>query len=309
MLKQLFLTLAILISVTGFISCSKDEPNNGGKDPIENPSDYPVDDQVVVIVNADGTTSSGLPFQRIDETTFMLNYVQYRIISDHLEVIGRDELELISTLKGKVKICPAVAIDGKIYVTTKIGGFRESSLNEILLPYTIVEISDNAFLSARLLKTVNIPGGLFRIGNRAFEGCRALESLKLNEGLKEIGHYAFCACDKLKSINIPENVSLCQTSICTAQFEEIVLPSRFSALMDLYPSFEYLFQVTVKNVYLKGLNATSLDYLIAYLFDHDYAQHVVNLHVPEGSLKSYKEHPFWGKFKHIEEYNPESLSQ
>lgn len=325
MLKQLLLTLAILISVTGFISCSKDEPNNGGKDPIENPTDDPKDDPKddptddptddpkddpaddgTVTVNADGSTSNGMPFRRIDETNFMLNYVKYSIVSGHLEVSGRDDIEISASLNNKVQIVPAVAIEGTKYITRVIYGFSGAkSLEEIELPNTITEISHDAFSGAKSLRFISLPDGVKEIGHNAFARCSSLTSVKLNKGLERIGQFAFNNCVQLKSIVIPENTCLDTGCFSGAQLEELTLPALFEI-----SSFEYyVFSSSVlKNIYRISdaphppLGDEEL------LFTNNIIRQAV-LHVPEGSLKSYKESTYWGKFRHIEEYNPESLFQ
>lgn len=320
MLKQLFLTLAILISVTGFISCSKDEPNNGGKDPIENPTDDPKDDPTddptddpkddpaddgTVIVNADGSTSNGMQFRRIDETNFMLNYVKYSIVSGHLEVSGRDDIEISASLNNKVQIVPAVAIEGTKYITRVIYGFGNAkSLEEIELPNTITDIANGAFSSAKSLRSISLPEGVKEIGDDAFSGCSSLTSVKLNKGLERIGQYAFFNCAKLKSIVIPENTCLILGCFYGTQLEELTLPARFEiSSMEHYCIFS-----SVKNIYRISLAPHPPMGDEELLFTNDIIRQAV-LHVPEGSLKSYKESTYWGKFKHIEEYNPESLSQ
>lgn len=317
MLKQLFLTLAILISVTGFISCSKDEPNNGGKDPIENPTDDPKDDPTddpkddpaddgTVTVNADGSTSNGMPFRRIDETNFMLNYVKYSIVSGHLEVSGRDDIEISASLNNKVQIVPAVAIEGTKYITRVIYGFSGAkSLEEIELPNTITEISHDAFPGAKSLRSISLPEGVKEIGGHAFAGCSSLTSVKLNKGLERIGQFAFNNCVQLKSIVIPENIYLDQGCFSGAQLEELTLPALFEI-----SSFEYyVFSSSVlKNIY-RISDAPHPPLGDEELLFPDRIKREANLHVPEGSLQSYKESPFWGKFRHIEEYNPESLFQ
>lgn len=179
--------MAILVSVTGFISCSKDEPTNGGKEPIENTTDDPSDDPTddgTVIVNADGTTSNDMQFRRIDETHFLLNYVKYCIHGGHLDAIGLDEIEMLASLKGKVTIVPAVTLDGAKYYTRCIYGFSNSKLKEIELPNTITTIGTFAFRAASSLTGIRIPQSVTRIDEGAFSGCTSLSSVELNEGLK-----------------------------------------------------------------------------------------------------------------------------
>lgn len=314
MLKQLFLTLAILISVTGFMSCSKDEPNNGGKDPIENPTDDPKDDPTddpkddpaddgTVTVNADGSTSNGMPFRRIDETNFMLNYVQYWIKDGHLEVVGHDKIEVVASLKGKVTIVPAVTIDGSKYYTRVIDGFIESSIKEIELPNTVTKIGNWAFRLSQSLEKVSIPESLKSIGSQAFAGCTSLSSIELNEGLETLGQQAFLGCTKLETISIPENVCIYGGCFNGVPLKELRLPESFK--INASTGDGYVFNSTyLENIYVKSKDAKEPIGDQTLLFD-DFLRYSADLNVPEGSRNSYAKSKFWGKFKFIKEYNPE----
>ncbi len=320
MLKQLFLTLAILISVTGFMSCSKDEPNNGGKDPIENPTDDPKDDPTddptddpkddptddgTVTVNADGTTSNGMQFRRINETNFMLNYVEYYINAGHLEIVGYDEIEVSASLKWKVAIVSAVTIDGTKYFTRSISGcFQYSDIIEIFLPNTITDIGSRAFSGAKSLRSIVIPGSVKVIKGSTFKGCTALEEVTLNEGLETIEEDAFRDCISLRSIEIPEKVYLKAGCFGGVPLEELILPNGFG-VDDRNLTFPIFSSSALKNIYMgHSLSCPQVAGNINNLVTNDILRQA-NLHVPEGSLQSYKESPFWGKFRHIEEYNPE----
>lgn len=322
MLKHLFLTLAILISVTGFISCSKDEPNNGGKDPIENPVDDPKDDPAddptddpkddpaddgTVIVNADGTTSNGMPFRRINETQFMLNYVAYRLNLGHLQVNGYDKVEVSASLNGKVTIVPAIVIDGTKYFTREIGCFYDSNIKEIILPNTITEISPAAFTRAKSLKSIVIPENVKVIGYKAFCGCTALEEVKLNENLETIEYDAFAGCVNLvnlRSIDLPENICLEPGCFNEVPLEDITLPIHFRInSYDTHSKYGAIFSSSaIKNIYMNGLPID--DDCIGYLFSDDIKRQAT-LYVPEYALYDYKKHKYWGKFKQIKGYNPE----
>lgn len=315
----MFLTLAILISVTGFISCSKDEPNNGGKDPIENPVDDPTDDPAddptddpkddpaddgTVIVNADGSTSNGMPFRRINETHFMLNYVQYWINNGHLETVNHDDIEVAASLKGKVTIVPAVTIDGTKYYTREIGGFRESDIVEIELPNTIIKIGVDAFEQSRYLKKIIIPENVTSIGDGAFSGCSSLCSVLLNDSIETIGKYAFAGCP-LESITIPENVCIGLACFRNVPLKELILPKSFKVSGGAPDQNPYVFDsLQLKNIYVNSKDPITPEGWNDYLFA-DFLRYEACLYVPEGSSGLYKKSKFWSKFINIEEYNPE----
>ena len=102
------------------------------------------------------------------------------------------------------------------------------SLEEVVLPESLVELGGQAFANTYNLKRIVIPDGVKRIelatfnysgisevvlpasleviGEWAFYGCENLESIVLPEGLKEIGSTAFYNCSSLTSITIPKTV-------------------------------------------------------------------------------------------------------
>ena len=315
--------MAILTSVTGFISCSKDEPNNGGKDPIENPSDNPSDDpgdnpsddpgdnpsddptdDGTVIVNADGTTSNGMQFRRIDETHFMLNYVYYSIHGGHFDATGLDEIEVQTSLKGKVTIVPAVLLDGAKYYTRCVYGFSDSELKEIELPNTITAIRDFAFSYVSSLEKIRIPQSVTRIDAYAFLGCTSLSSVELNEGLEILGSFAFNGCTKLERISIPEDVMIYEDCFRNVPLRELRLPKSFKIKGSFQSPFAVFNSGVLKNIYVNSKNPITPEGEYSKLFE-DITIHDAYLNVPEGSYDLYKKSSFWGKFKHIVEYNPE----
>lgn len=318
MLKQLLLTLAILTSVMGFISCSKDEPNNGGKDPIENPSDDPKDDPSddptddptqdptadgTVTVSADGTASNGMQFRRINETEFMLNYVRYGIYDGHLEVNGHDEIEIMTSLKGKVKIVPAVILDGTKYYTRYVGNFSSSKLKEIELPNTVTGIYDYAFAGAKSLEAIRIPDSVTKIDSNAFYGCTSLSSVELNEGLETLGPQAFYGCSKLEKISIPENVSIYYNAFHYVPLKELRLPGTIKIEGGSYYGDIVFNSKELKDIYVNSKIPIKPEEEYYKLFE-DIILYEAYLHVPKGSSDLYKQSPFWGNFINIVEYNP-----
>lgn len=307
MLKQLFLSVAIITSVTGLISCSQDEPDNGGKDPIEKPSEDPKDDQTsnptddgTIIVNADGTTSNGMQFRRVDETHFMLNYVKYWIRGGHLEVTDHDEIEVLSSLKGKVTIVPAVVLDGTKYYTRCIYGFSHSKAKEIELPNTITEIQDGAFSTMQFLEKIRIPESVTRIGSNAFAYCTSLRSIEFNKGLESLGSTAFLNCYELETISLPENVCIYEGCFYNVSLKELRLPKSFKIETSSSPRTVFN-SLALENIYVDSKNPITPEGGYDKLFDYSIISNAY-LNVPEGCSDLYKKSPFWGKFRHIVEY-------
>ena len=207
MLKQsIFAALILCLPAVVLTGCDKDEPavvtpetpvtpdntddkDNPDKDGDENPgsSDNPGDKgEKKVVINTDGTTSDGSHFRRIDETTFMLNYVKYKIRDGHIAVIGYDSSEIELTLKGKVDLYSTIEIDN--------------------VSYNVREIENGAFRECSSLKEINIPNSINVIGQRAFRGCSSLVHIDIPEGVKNIDFGAFANCENLISISLPSTL-------------------------------------------------------------------------------------------------------
>lgn len=112
----------------------------------------------------------------------------------------------------------------------KIGDscFRESALEEIVIPNSVDTLSGysfawmnnlqkvtfptalkcieyNAFYKCPLLQEVLIPEHTLTIEKKAFFGCGMLYKLTLPVGIENIGEYAFSECPLLSSVIIPNN--------------------------------------------------------------------------------------------------------
>ena len=83
--------------------------------------------------------------------------------------------------------------------------FENSSLTEIVLPETMIEIGDSAFYGCTKLKRLIIPDSVITICNNAFSHCYNLESVEFGNNVLSIGDYAFSHCD-LATIRIPNSV-------------------------------------------------------------------------------------------------------
>lgn len=74
--------------------------------------------------------------------------------------------------------------------------------------YTVVEISENAFINMKKLTSVSIGNNVRRIRSGAFKGCKKLKSLKIGSSVTRIDNQAFSGCEALKKVTIPSKVSM-----------------------------------------------------------------------------------------------------
>ncbi len=88
------------------------------------------------------------------------------------------------------------------------GAFMDfCGLEYIDIPNSVTEISDNAFNGCSQLASITIPNSVTEIGDSAFRYCSSLKSVSLTEGLKSIGDYAFSGAYELSSITLPNSLN------------------------------------------------------------------------------------------------------
>ena len=85
------------------------------------------------------------------------------------------------------------------------GTFRGcTSLASVDLPY-LFEIGDYAFYHCNSLNDLVIPNSVVSIGTYAFESCSSLTSVTIPSSVNTIGQYAFDACPQMTSVTINSN--------------------------------------------------------------------------------------------------------
>ncbi len=90
--------------------------------------------------------------------------------------------------------------DGINYVASY--AFSCSSVTEVVLPNTINEIYNYAFLAATRLTKIVLPDSVAKIGSNAFRSCTSLREIVIPETVQEIDSKAFQDCDNLLSVTI-----------------------------------------------------------------------------------------------------------
>ena len=101
------------------------------------------------------------------------------------------------------------------------------NLESVMMPDSVLNIGDGAFLECERLRSVTISENLRYITNYMFSGCHSLTSIMIPDSVKGVGSFAFEECESLSSITIPEQVDeigLCAFSGCKKLGRIIVSP-------------------------------------------------------------------------------------
>ena len=170
---------------------------------------------IVVTVDADGNADGGHQFTKINDSTFIIDGIKYKVKDGNLEVSGYDD----ATFTGVALIISKLKYNGQTFNVVRIGDQAFSwcdALTSITIPESVTSIGGGAFICCDGLTSVTIPNSVTSIGNDAFSGCYSLTSITIPESVTSIGGYAFDGCDGLTSVTIPNSV----TSIGESAFND-----------------------------------------------------------------------------------------
>lgn len=100
------------------------------------------------------------------------------------------------------------------YFIQEIGdnAFRDSGVNKVIFenseenPSTLSSISSGAFASCISLSNVQFPDSLRTIGKDAFKGCRSMDIVNIPNTVVELGEGAFAECDFVTDLTISNNL-------------------------------------------------------------------------------------------------------
>ncbi len=153
------------------ISCSSGDESSGNGS-----GSVPDQDIPSIVINADGTTSTGSKFIAIDANSFYIDYIKYSMNQGHLEVTGFDKIGFA----GNAKFYSRVTYNGTVYEVLTIGkdAFDHcDNLKSVVIPKGIKLISESAFEDSHSLTSVSISASVETINTRALHGCRALRDV------------------------------------------------------------------------------------------------------------------------------------
>ena len=122
----------------------------------------------------------------------------------------RDDAFSYNTEIEKVTIQSKIGENGEIIGLERIGSnaFKGcSSLTEITMPDSVVEIGGVAFAYCENLEKVQLSNNITSLENQTFIGCIKLTMINIPNGLKRISTQVFSGCTRLDNIHIPAGVT------------------------------------------------------------------------------------------------------
>ena len=172
-------------------------------------------------------------------------------------------------------------------------------LKSVHLPEGLKEIGANAFAFCDELKEVTIPGTVTSIGKNAFANCYQLSKITIGHGVKRIGEFAFYGCHYLTKVDIPCSVTAYNDgAFCKTDIKDISLfadPSGYERLVNAFDKGVFGGEgpglIEKLRFYSKEIGDTKD---LKWKF-----WSLITLHVPNGMVNAYKNHPFFGEFKSI----------
>lgn len=130
--------------------------------------------------------------------------------------------------------------------------FRETHVETVSLPSSLVKIGWSAFEGCFLLEEIDVPDGVVSIGSEAFSGCESLERVRLPRGLTLIEDGTFEHCSSLEYVVVPEGVERIGSSAFSwcDSLESVVLPSTITFLEDVDDAFSFCWSLERVSSYI-----------------------------------------------------------
>lgn len=85
--------------------------------------------------------------------------------------------------------------------------YKAVNLEKIILPNSLKNIGEYAFLGCSALKSISIPKGVIELYSGAFANCKSLESVALTYNLRTVNEDVFAGCSNIKDVYYNESES------------------------------------------------------------------------------------------------------
>lgn len=87
------------------------------------------------------------------------------------------------------------------------GSVTETAVPEKIGKYTVISISEKAYMGSLSIEKLTIPSTVRSIGEKAFMSCNELKEVTIGEGVSAIPDDCFFSCPKLETVNMPDTLT------------------------------------------------------------------------------------------------------
>ena len=138
--KSLLRSCLLLFATLLFVGCGDD----GNGEPV---------DKDVIVINNNGTTSTGASYVRIDDKNFYLDYIKYTVEEAHLVVSGYDK-----TGGNSVNIATSIRFKSNLYHVNSIGNNAFFGCSDVTsMPSRVVQVLPHSTCLPVLSASVRVP--------------------------------------------------------------------------------------------------------------------------------------------------------
>lgn len=156
------------------------------------------------VIIPDSIKSIGVwAFKDCNKARIYYNNKEYNALNfnkGNKEVIYYGNKSFVNSLINKVIVDQSVT-------SIKDEAFRRCSLEEIIIPNTVISIGYYAFDQCYNLKKIELPNSVRNIEEGAFCKCTNLKEVKISNAVTELKEHVFSQCKNLEKVVIPKSVT------------------------------------------------------------------------------------------------------
>ena len=202
---------------------------------------------------------------------------------------------------------------------TSIGrnAFQNSTIENIVIPETILTIEARAFINCTNLATVKFLNDDLAMANSIFEGCTSLKSIVLPVNLQYIPASCFANCSSLETIDFPISLTLINggafkncTSLSEITFPEELMNIDFDAFYGCSNLYLIKFGNHIATIGTQSFTGCPLNSILicnetppsvnTNTFDNKVYLNAV-LYVPDSAIANYEDADVWKNFGNMKD--------
>ena len=224
---------------------------------------------------------------------------------------GCHDLQSIEIPDGLTKICMDTFLDCKRLHSVNLGSvesidsgaFSGTSIDSISFPQSLRKIGSGAFGGCEF-KSISIPSNVNTIESGAFDWCLNLKNVVIEDDEKSLDESYLFSSSAVESLYLGRNIIRKDNSYHKSErmynLKQIVIGKNVTSLgREVFYGYQVQNKVTSLNPTPPAIENNTFD---------DYTYNNATLYVPKGSKTLYWLHPYWEKFKNIEEIEVSNIN-